>query len=210
MSSFRTLLPVHAAAAEGDALRDLGAVALGVGKTASAVALQSLLLERRPAGVLLFGVAGAYPERHGGRAGVGIGDLFVVARDGFGDEGVATEEGFRSLDELSLPAVGPFRLDPALAAAAAQRLGAPLARATTVSTCSGNESLSRERRRQVEAELETMEGAAIAHVCALHRTPLLHVRAVSNFTGDRARGAWDLGLAVVAVQRAVRALLATD
>ena len=106
--------------------------------------------------------------------------------------------------------MGPFRLDPALAAAAAQRLGAPLARAATVSTCSGNEALSRARRCGLEADLETMEGAAIAHVCALHQAPLLHVRAVSNFTGDRAEGCWDLSRAAQAVQQAVRTLLAAD
>jgi futalosine hydrolase len=52
-----------------------------------------------------------------------------------------------------------------------------------------------------------MEGAAVAYVCRKLEVPLLHVRAISNWTGDRDRGAWNLGAAVDAVQRAVRRLM---
>ena len=51
-----------------------------------------------------------------------------------------------------------------------------------------------------------MEGAAVAYVCRQFELPLLHVRAISNWTGDRDRGDWNLGAAVGAVQQAVRRL----
>ena len=57
------------------------------------------------------------------------------------------------------------------------------------------------------ADIETMEGAAVAFVCRQLEVPLLHVRAISNWTGDRDRGEWNLGAAVDVVQKAVRGLM---
>ena len=41
-----------------------------------------------------------------------------------------------------------------------------------------------------------MEGAAVAAVCKRFEVPLAQLRAVSNRTGDRERGLWDLDRAV--------------
>lgn len=57
------------------------------------------------------------------------------------------------------------------------------------------------------ADIETMEGAAVAYVCRQLEVPLLQVRAISNWTGDRGRGECNLGVALELVQRAVRRLL---
>jgi futalosine hydrolase len=52
-----------------------------------------------------------------------------------------------------------------------------------------------------------MEGAAVAFVCRQLEVPMLHLRAISNWTGDRDRGEWNLGAAVDVVQTAVRGLM---
>lgn len=203
----RTFLPVYAAAVEGDALGDLGARRLGVGKTAAAVALVEVLAAARPAGVLLFGVGGAYAERHREGASLRPGDVVVVGSDRLADEGVRTRARFLDLGALGLPSEGPFAMDAAATAIAAQRLAVRVVDGATVSTCSGTDELAVDLAHRTGAEVETMEGAAVALVCARHRVPLVHVRAISNWCGDRERGGWDLALAVGAVQRAVRRLL---
>lgn len=202
-------LLVHAAPIEGHGLEDLGAKALGVGKVASAVRCAELLRERdRWRAVLLFGVAGAFPARHRGDAPpVGVGGLAVVQRDQLADEGVTTPDGFLDLGAMQLGDVGPFVADPRLAAAAAERLDAPLVTGATVSSCSGTDERSAQLCERSGAHVETMEGAAVAYVCRRFELPLLQVRAISNWTGDRDRGEWNLGRAVDAVQQAVRALL---
>jgi futalosine hydrolase len=53
-----------------------------------------------------------------------------------------------------------------------------------------------------------MEGAAVAFCCAEAAVPLVQLRAVSNFTGERSRGAWDLETACARVQAAVRDIVA--
>jgi futalosine hydrolase len=190
---------------------------LGVGKVAATASLYSLLMaieQRQPVrAVLLCGVAGAYPERHRrGKPPVRPGQVCVVGSDVLADEGVETPSGFidfgkpvehgvRTLDG------GPFPANPRIAAEAAARLAAPIVKGATVSTCSGTELLSRKLHERTGADIETMEGAAVASVCRRREVPLLHVRAISNWTGDRNRGEWNLGAAVDAMQLALRKLL---
>lgn len=198
-------LCVCAAHVEGDGLDGVDVLRLGVGKAAAAATLAARCAEARPTGVLLFGVAGAFPPRHGGSPALGPGAVCVVSEDVFGDEGVDTPAGFVGIQALGLGEVGPFPTAP-LASAVAGHLGAPLVRAVTVSTCSGTEAASTRMAQRAGAAIETMEGAAVALVCSRLWLPLVHVRAVSNWTGDRERGGWDLARAVAAAQGAVRRL----
>lgn len=208
---------VHAARLEADGLVDVDTLTLGVGKTAAAVSLYGLLRARPTArAVLLFGVAGAFPDRHRDQpAPVRLGQVAVVGSDRFGDEGVATPNGFEPVrlaaayatgrgDVLGDP--GVFPAHKRMAAEAAARLGVPVVRGVTVSTCSGVDDLSQALHRRSGADVESMEGAAVAYVCQKLELPLLHVRAISNWTGDRDRGEWNLGAAVDALGRAVRRL----
>ena len=214
-------LLVHAAPIEGYRLEDLGVQSLGVGKVAAAVACAELLRHREHVrAVLLFGVAGAYPTRHrsqpqgqrpvDSRPPVEVADLAIVSHDMLGDEGVETPDGFLDLGAMRLGDCGPFVADPRLAQAAAERLGVPLVRGVTVSSCSGTDFTSQRMCARSGADIETMEGAAVAFVCRQYEVPMLHLRAISNWTGDRDRGEWNLGAAVDAVQFAVRRLLSID
>ncbi|MBL8727023.1 MAG: futalosine hydrolase [Planctomycetes bacterium] len=187
---------------------DLRVVTLGVGKTAAAMQLTGLLRGAPEArAVLLFGVAGAFPDRHRTNpAPVRRGGICVVGSDRFGDEGVETPAGFQDLQALRIGDVGPFPANPRMAQQAASALDVPIVRGVTVSTCSGTEAASLRMWKRCSADIETMEGAAVAYVCRQFELPLLHVRAISNWTGDRDRGDWNLGIAVDAVQQAVRRL----
>jgi len=190
---------------------------LGVGKVASAATLYAHLVaaasDHPVRGVLLCGVAGAYPERHRRTPPPVVpGDLCVVASDQLADEGVLTEAGFVDFGApafgrtMGLVDTGPFPAHPRMATEAARQLGVPLVRGATVSTCSGVDPLSRQLHERTHADVETMEGAAVAAICRRCEVPLLHLRAISNWTGDRARGAWNLGAAVDALDRGLRRL----
>tara|TARA_R110002096_G_scaffold161862_8_gene328664 strand:- start:558 stop:1211 length:654 start_codon:yes stop_codon:yes gene_type:complete len=206
---FHEFLIVHAAPIEGYGLEDLGVQSIGVGKVASAVHCAELIRSRENVrAVLLFGVAGAFPARHrDSEAPVGISDLVVVSHDQLGDEGVATPDGFLDLGAMQLGDCGPFAADPRMARDAVARLAAPLVHGVTVSSCSGTDASSQIMRQRSGADIETMEGAAVAFVCRQLEVPLLHVRAISNWTGDRDCGEWSLGSAVDVVQAAVRGLM---
>lgn len=177
---------------------------LGVGKVAATLALTRRVLEQRPAAVVAFGVAGAYP------GGPAIGEACWVTSDWLVDEGVETPEGFLSLEQLRLGTRGPFVADAALTAALDARLGVGLPRVVgaTVSTCSGTDARAAACVAACPGvRVESMEGAAVGAVCTALGIPWAQLRVVSNRTGDRDRGGWDLPGALVRLHEAVARLL---
>lgn len=176
----------------------------GVGKTAAACALaRRLAVEPWPHLVVSFGVCGV----HGAESGLDIGALCFVDSDRFADEGVATEGEFLTLADLGLGTDPVYEMDVRLTHTFAAVLGGcPTVAGSTVSTCSGNDEDARARATRTGARIETMEGAALAHVCQAFDVPMVQLRAISNRTGDRDRAGWDLELACANVQDAVRRL----
>lgn len=175
----------------------------GVGKAAAAAALAQRLATDRIAAVVAFGVAGSYPGPHAPL----LGELVIVDRETFGDEGVETPEGFATLGDLGLGDDAAIEADVALVRRASAVLGVRAVSGATVSTCSGTDARARALAQRTGALVETMEGAAIALACRRFDVPWVQLRAISNRTGDRDRGGWDLPRATQAVQAAVRTLL---
>ncbi len=196
---------VYAHPSEGARVRDVAperAFELGVGKVASAVALGRVLAEHRPPWVLAFGVCGVYPG-----AELVVGELCLVGRECLADEGVWTDQGLRSLSDLGL---GPDELwlaDAGRTQEIAARLGGlPTVTGATVSACAGTDDLALSRRERTGADVETMEGAAIAATCAAWGVPWVQLRCVGNQTGARDQAHFDLASASRRVQEAVLAL----
>lgn len=176
------VLYAYAAGAEGDAIakRLPEALKIGVGKAASAAAMTERLLQGQVDLVCLFGVCGAYPETD---PSLQIADLCMVGSDVLADEGLASEEGFADLGKMELGTIGPFDMDRRFTARAAELLDVPTVRGATVSTCSGTDARSQEIAERTGAQVETMEGAAVALACQRLGVPLVQLRCVSNHTG---------------------------
>ncbi|MCA9655668.1 MAG: futalosine hydrolase [Myxococcales bacterium] len=199
------MLFVHAAPREAGSLAaEPRVLELGVGKVAATLALTQRVLARRPAAVVLFGVAGSHP------GGPAIARPCLVEADWLADEGVWAPGGFLSLEQLGLGRRGPFVADPQLGAWVEARLGVALPRVVgaTVSACSGTDAQVRAARAACpEASVESMEGAAVGAVCAALGIPWVQLRVISNRTGDRDRAGWDLDAALAVLHPAVRRLL---
>ncbi|MEW6751603.1 MAG: futalosine hydrolase [Candidatus Latescibacterota bacterium] len=196
-------------------------VETGIGAVNAAHALTCSLQARRPRLVLLAGVGGAYPG-----SGLAMGDLALAETEAYGDLGVRTPAGWQPLQEVGIPLLrrgeeefyNAFPLDPAWTGWAAAALAAapraaglpPVHRGPflTVQECSGTLALGREREERWGALCESMEGAAVAHLCRAYAVPLVEVRGISNRVEDRCRQTWDLPLAASRAQGAVLALLA--
>lgn len=209
---------VYAAPGEARALAggpaSLRGLEIGVGAARAAMNLtRALMLGPPPALLVSVGVCGVYPARLAGGAApcsLAVGDLAVVAHDVFADEGVDTEQGFVGMPAMGLVAETGFTAPPALVARVAAALSLPPVRAATVSTCSATDARARALMARTGARIETMEGAAVALVCARFALPWLQVRAVSNECGDRGRAGWDLDRAVSALAAVVPALAALE
>lgn len=208
------VLVAYAASVEGAAIHDQlpDAVRLGVGKASAAATLAAELAGRKgrlPDAVLLFGVCGAYAEHGSAFDPLDVGDLCLVGSDQLADDGVADERGFQNLGKLALGEIGPFLMDDKLSAEAAERLGGlPIVPGATVSTASGTDDRALELMLRTGAQVESMEGAAVALVCSRYAVPCVQLRCVSNLCCDRQRARFDVPGATARVQRAALDLFA--
>ncbi|MGO9014860.1 MAG: futalosine hydrolase [Dissulfurispiraceae bacterium] len=156
----------------------------GVGKT-NASHGTTLLLERfGPDHVYSIGVAGAYPG-----SGLNIGDVAVAENEFYGDEGILTESGFHTIEALGMPLVSVrgneyYNKFP-LVVPEAFKGSRSKGNFVSVSTCTGTLSKAIELEKRFNAICENMEGAAVAHICALNNIPVSEIRGISNIIGTR-------------------------
>ncbi len=156
----------------------------GVGK-ANAAHATTLLIERfGPEVIYILGVAGAYPSSR-----LRVGDIVIAEKEIYGDEGLETGTDFCTMEVLTLPlaSIGSIRYFNEFPLLIPEQFGGFNNRGTfvTVSSCSGTISRALEREKRFKALCENMEGAAVAHVCALCGIPAVEIRGISNVIEDR-------------------------
>lgn len=189
----------------------------GMGKTNASHAA-TLLIERfSPRIIINFGIGGAYPL-----SGLRVGDIAIANKEIYGDEGLWLKDGFHTVDSIGIPFLkkgrrkyfNEFQLDKKLRERVIKFL--KLAPGTwnlepkvksgafvTVSASTGTYKRAKELEKRFNAICENMEGAAVAHVCAMYGIPMLEVRGISNIVEDRDRGKWDIKTASENSQRLV-------
>lgn len=174
----------------------------GIGKVNTAATLAAFAQRRRFARVLLFGIAGAYPD-----SGLALGGCALAEREIQADLGVR-EGGMKGLGFPSLRVESEhfhnrFPLDQAFTAELKERLGLPGKVFLTRDLVSENPTEARELARKWEADLENMEGAAFAQTCLWLGLAGAELRAVSNLAGVRDKARWRIRQAVEALEAAV-------
>lgn len=173
----------------------------GIGAVNAAQALARFLEREGAAAIVVCGVGGAYPG-----TGLAVGDVVSAESEYYGDLGAGSPAGFLDLRALGLPLVeGPnplYNLLPMQLFPTARR--APF---VTVNTATGRDEDARAIAARTGGAVESMEGAAIAHVAHLRGLPVGEVRGISNLVGDRDRGAWRVAEAARAAQEALLAWL---
>lgn len=190
---------------------------VGMGKTNAAHGATALLEAHPVRGVVGFGIAGAYPG-----SGLAVGEVALASAAVYADEGVAAPGGWLDTEGIGIPLLerpglrlfNEFPLEAERVRRAREALegaGVParVGPFLTVSTCSGTTARGAELAARFGALCEGMEGAALAHVCALYEVPFLELRAVSNAVEDRDLSRWRIHEAAAAAQRAVRTLVRT-
>ena len=196
----------------------------GMGKTNASHAA-TLLIERfSPRIIINFGIGGAYPS-----SDLRVGDVAIADKEIYGDEGLWLKDGFHTVDSTGIPFLkkgrrkyfNEFPLDKNLVKKALEAIppNPPLTKGgrgdfiiksgafVTISASTGTNKRAKELEKRFNAICENMEGAAIAHVCAMYGIPMLEVRGISNIVEDRDRSKWDIRTAAENCQKAVFVLL---
>jgi futalosine hydrolase len=183
---------------EGALLRPhIPVICTGVGAVNAAYALTRFLAREQVKAVIVCGIAGAYPG-----SGLPIGSVVCAETECYGDLGAASPEGFLDMQALGFPVIpGPtplYNVLPMQIFPAERR--APF---ITVNTCTGTDAAAHAIESRTGGSVETMEGAAIAHVAALAGIPVGEIRGISNRAGNRDRGSWRVKEAAAAAQEAL-------
>lgn len=180
----------------------------GIGKV-NAAHSSTFILENYPVKCMInAGVGGAYPN-----SGLKIGDIAIALKEIYGDDGVIARTGWKDLKEIGIPLLqigmrryfNEFPLNQAAQIPVNSGKGFQIKRGifVTVSSVTGTHQRAVELENRFNAICENMEGAAIAHVCAIYKAPLLGIRGISNIVGIRDKRRWNLSLASENCQQAV-------
>jgi futalosine hydrolase len=189
------LLVCVATEMEGALLRPyVPVIATGVGAVNAAYAL-TRFLDREPVkAIVVCGIGGAYPG-----SGIAVGSVACAESECYGDLGASSPDGFLDMQALGFPVIpGAYNVLPMQIFPAVRR-----ARFVTMNTCSGTDDDVRLIEARTGGAVESMEGAAIAHVAALAGIPVGEIRGISNMAGNRDRGAWRVKEAASAAQEAL-------
>ncbi|MFA4957337.1 MAG: futalosine hydrolase [Candidatus Methanoperedens sp.] len=184
----------------------------GIGKVNAAHSVTLLLEHQKPDILILFGIGGAYAE-------AGVGDVVIAVNENYGEEGVMTPVGWKPMEFTGFPLLkndleyfNTFAMDKKLsqlAIKASKDIGLKVHSGNfiTVSQCSGTRKTGEIIRERFNGICENMEGAAVAHICAKYKVPMIEIRGISNIIEDRDLNKWNIPLAVSNCSKAVNEIV---
>lgn len=162
----------------------------GVGLMAATYSLTRHTTLQKPHLMIQAGIAGSFSEQ------LPILSTVVVADDGMGDLGAEEQGHFKDIFDLHLADQNNFpftdrRLEnPTIDNW--QTAGFKAVHGITVNEISTRESRIQELKKKYQADLESMEGAAIHYVCLQEKISFVQLRCISNFVGERDKKNWKL------------------
>jgi futalosine hydrolase len=175
--------------------RGVDTLAMGIGPVEAATALATELARREYGLVVNVGLAGAF----GGAAR--IGDGVVVIDD-------VMEIDLETGAPIALPPgemiVAKANSDPELAGQLHGKGFASL-RGVTVARVTSSEETAKRLARDLDAQVESMEGFAALRAAARAGVRAIELRGISNRCGDRASSGWDFSAGVAGLSRIVNA-----
>ncbi len=166
----------------------------GVGMVATTWSLGSILYSSRPDLVINAGIAGALDPL------LKLGDVVFVGSERFADLGVEEADGrFTDLYEMDMMGHLPewCKKGVLIHPDADKTSFLPVKNGITVNKVHGSQvSIDQIRQKYPDAQIESMEGAAVFYACLSSGTPFMELRSISNEVAVRNRDSWDLPAAI--------------
>ena len=123
-----------------------------------------------------------------------LGDVVCINEDYFADLDAEDDEKFLSVLELNLPGAYYVKNENSFTNDIIQNT--KQVRGVTVNTAHGNEISIKKLCSRIQADVESMEGAAFLWACNQTKTKCVQIRSVSNYVEKRDKSKWEIGLAV--------------
>ena len=181
---------------------DIDLLITGIGVTSMTYFLTKQLLVKDYSFAILVGIAGSYHKS------IELGSVVNVSSERFADLGVIENDSFTDLFDMGLQEANSFPFEnkylknyTLINNETINKL--PSFKGNTVNSIR-TEILP---YIQKNTDIESMEGASFAFVCAHHPMPYVHLRAISNYVGQQDKKYWNIPLAVENLDITIRELL---
>jgi futalosine hydrolase len=143
--------------------------------------------------IIQAGIAGTFTDA------IQPGQTVLVKQDCFADLGFEEKENYTPIFETGFADKNepPFENGWLVNRTDHLHTGAlPLVKAITVNKVSDNDLQKQQFIKQFNADIESMEGAAVHYICLQENMPFIQLRSVSNFVGERDKTKWKMKEAI--------------
>ncbi|MEO7312507.1 MAG: futalosine hydrolase [Chitinophagaceae bacterium] len=172
----------------------------GLGTTATAYHLTKQLHHHHYDLVIQAGVAGSFDDR------VARGGVVIVKHDCFADLGAIEQNQFQTIQQMGFSNEPEWFVNNNHLL---NKLPYKQIKAITVSTVTDDAATITRQQQRWDADIETMEGAALHYVCQHQQTSYLQLRSISNAVGIRDKAQWDIKAAIENLNAALGAIIKT-
>ena len=172
----------------------------GIGINKTTYSLTKALTGKNYDFVIHIGIAGSYNNH------LELGSVVNIQSETYGDMGIESQNGFTSLFDLNLMNKNEFpftngklinkTLIPQFFAAF------PSLNGVTVNSLSTIEKTNKKRKELFNAQIESMEGAAVFFTCLMEKIDFVEIRAISNYVGERNKKRWKIDEAIKNLNKA--------
>jgi futalosine hydrolase len=160
---------------------------------ATTYTLTKSISARRPDFIFQAGVAGCLDKK------LPLSKIVLVENENIGDLGVEENSAFRTLFDLRLLDKNAFPWKDAKLSnniEALKSIGLTVIDGVTVNEISTDKMRIDYYKDQLNASVESMEGAALHFVALQENIPFLQMRSLSNFVGERDKSKWVMDIAI--------------
>jgi futalosine hydrolase len=163
----------------------------GVGSPATVYHLLKKVTAKKYDLVFQVGVAGSFDES------LQLGEVVLVNADCFADLGAFENNQFLSLFDLNLNKENAFPLENGWLINQHQfNTSLKFVKGISVNCLTDEAEKITLFKEKYQADIESMEGAALHFVCLQENIPFLQIRGISNFVGERDKSKWQLKSAI--------------
>lgn len=165
----------------------------GVGMPSALYHLQKRINQVEYDLIIQAGIAGSF------NSGIALGDTVLVIKDCFADLGMEEKENYKPVFETGFADKDEFPFKDGWLINPNEHLnttGLSIVKAITVNKVSDSKLQKQQFIQAFDADIETMEGAALHYVCLQENIPFLQIRSVSNTVGDRNKTKWKMKEAI--------------
>ena len=176
----------------------------GVGVPATLYHLHKHILQSKYDLIIQAGIAGSFSNT------LQPGQTALVKQDCFADLGFEENQNYTPLFETGFANKDEFPFTNGWLSNNNDSFFAfdlPTAKAITVNKVSDSLLQKQQFIKNFDADIETMEGAALHYVCLQENIPFLQIRSISNYVGERDKTKWKMKEAVTNLNEALSTLI---